>query len=117
MPTYVRTCIHTVCALSFVIAHSPCMQALCLSSLARKSSTTGEIVNLMAIDAQRFMDLTTYLHILWSGPFQISLSIIFLYQTMGASSFAGVALMVLMMPLNAVMGYAGKRYQVSVSLV
>ena len=30
-------------------------KSLCISNMARKESTTGEIVNLMAIDAQRFM--------------------------------------------------------------
>lgn len=34
-------------------------KALGLSNTARKSKTVGEIVNLMAVDAQRFMDLTT----------------------------------------------------------
>lgn len=41
-------------------------KALCLSNKARKESTVGEIVNLMAVDAQRFMDLTTYINMIWS---------------------------------------------------
>ena len=88
------------------------MQALRLSSLARKNSTTGEIVNLMAIDAQRFMDLVAYLHTLWSAPFQIALSIIFLYQTMGPSVFAGLAVMVLLLPANAVIAFISRKFQV-----
>ncbi|XP_017476212.1 PREDICTED: multidrug resistance-associated protein 1-like [Rhagoletis zephyria] len=36
-------------------------KALLISNATRKEATVGEIVNLMAVDAQRFMDLTTYL--------------------------------------------------------
>lgn len=42
-------------------------QSLRLSSSARRISTAGEIVNLMSVDAQRFMDLAGYLHYLWYG--------------------------------------------------
>lgn len=38
-------------------------KALVMSNTARKESTVGEIVNLMAVDAQRFMDLVTYLNV------------------------------------------------------
>ena len=87
-------------------------KSLVLSNQARHDSTTGEIVNLMAIDAQRFMDLTSYLNMVWSAPLQITPSIIFLYQTMGPSVFAGVAVMVLLIPVNAGMAAISRRFQV-----
>ena len=37
----------------------------------------------MSVDAQRFMDLTTYLNMLWSAPLQIGLAIYFLYGILG----------------------------------
>lgn len=37
----------------------------------------------MSVDAQRLMDLTTYLNMLWSAPLQIALAIYFLYQILG----------------------------------
>jgi hypothetical protein len=40
-------------------------KALCLNSESKKNSTVGEIVNLMSIDVQRFMDLIPYLNMLW----------------------------------------------------
>lgn len=57
-----------------------------MSNSARKDSTVGEIVNLMSVDAQRFMDLTTYINMLWSAPLQIGLAIYFLYQILGSIS-------------------------------
>ena len=63
----------------------------------------------MSVDAQRFMDLVNYLHIIWSGPLQIVLALIFLYLTMGPSIFAGLAIMILMMPVNAVVSAIMRR--------
>ena len=88
-------------------------QSLRLSSSARRQSTVGEIVNLMSVDTQRFMDLMTYLHLIWSAPLQIVLSIVFLYIAMGPSVFAGVGVMILMIPVNAIFASIGRKLQVS----
>lgn len=55
-------------------------QAMVISSTARRTSTVGEIVNLMSVDAQRFMDLITYINMLWSAPLQVVLALYFLWQ-------------------------------------
>lgn len=56
------------------------LQALVITNAAKRSSTVGEVVNLMSVDAQRFMDLTTFLNMLWSAPLQIMLALYFLWQ-------------------------------------
>ena len=66
----------------------------------------------MSVDAQRFMDLLPYLHNIWSAPLQIVLSLVFLYLTLGPSIFAGFAIMLLMIPLNIVLGSWIKKLQV-----
>ena len=68
----------------------------------------------MSVDAQRFMDLMSYFHMIWSAPLQIVLALIFLYFTMGYSIFAGFALMVLMIPINALIAAKSRQYQVIV---
>ena len=40
-------------------------KSLKMSGAAKRVSTVGEIVNLMAVDIQRFMDLVPYLNMLW----------------------------------------------------
>ena len=40
-------------------------QALKLNNLSRGKSTTGEIVNLISVDAQKLQDIPGYLHFLW----------------------------------------------------
>lgn len=55
-------------------------KAMVISSTARRTSTVGEIVNLMSVDAQRFMDLITYINMVWSAPLQVVLALYFLWQ-------------------------------------
>uniref|UniRef100_A0AAX7V9V4 Multidrug resistance-associated protein 1 n=1 Tax=Astatotilapia calliptera TaxID=8154 RepID=A0AAX7V9V4_ASTCA len=88
-------------------------KALVISSAARRTSTVGEIVNLMSVDAQRFMDLITYINMIWSAPLQVVLALYFLWQNLGPSVLAGVAVMVLMVPVNAVIAMKTKAYQVA----
>lgn len=56
-----------------------------ITNSARKSSTVGEIVNLMSVDAQRFMDLATYINMIWSAPLQVILALCLLWMVRDAS--------------------------------
>ncbi|KAG5674807.1 hypothetical protein PVAND_004755 [Polypedilum vanderplanki] len=87
-------------------------KALVLSNVAKKETTVGEIVNLMAVDAQRFMDLVTYLNMIWSAPLQISLAIYFLWQILGPSVLAGLAVMIVLIPVNGVIANKAKNLQI-----
>lgn len=81
-------------------------KALRMSNSARKESTVGEIVNLMSVDAQRFMDVTAYINMIWSAPLQIILALYFLWQYLGPSVLSGLAVMIILIPVNALL--AGK---------
>ncbi|XP_041829097.1 ATP-binding cassette sub-family C member 3 isoform X2 [Melanotaenia boesemani] len=87
-------------------------KALVITNAAKRSSTVGEVVNLMSVDAQRFMDLTTFLNMLWSAPLQIMLALFFLWQNLGPSVLAGVAVMIMLIPFNAVIAMKTRAYQV-----
>lgn len=71
-----------------------------LSNEGRAAKSTGDIVNYMAVDTQRLQDLTQYGQMLWSAPFQIILCMASLYQLVGISMLAGVAAMIIMIPVN-----------------
>ncbi|KAK7795121.1 hypothetical protein U0070_002709, partial [Myodes glareolus] len=86
--------------------------ALKLSNLARRQYTIGETVNLMSVDAQKLMDVTNYIHLTWSTVLQIVLSIYFLWRELGPSVLAGVGVMVLMIPVNAVLATKNRKIQV-----
>ncbi|KAF5286638.1 hypothetical protein FQA39_LY16212 [Lamprigera yunnana] len=87
-------------------------KALRLSNSARKESTVGEIVNLMSVDAQKFIELTPYLNMIWSAPLQIILALYFLWQVLGPSVLAGLAVMIILIPINGFIANRGKILQI-----
>ncbi|KAF3821360.1 hypothetical protein GH733_010938 [Mirounga leonina] len=76
-------------------------KALLLSNVSRKRFSTGEVINLMSADAQQLMDLTANLSLLWSAPFQILMAMSLLWQELGPAVLAGVAVLVFVIPINA----------------
>ncbi|CAH2234392.1 jg21196 [Pararge aegeria aegeria] len=87
-------------------------KSLCISNSARKESTVGEIVNLMSVDAQRFVELTAYLNMIWSAPLQIALALYFLWGILGPSVLAGLAVMIVLIPVNGLIANRVKTLQI-----
>lgn len=87
-------------------------KALTISNKARRERTVGEIVNLMAVDAQKFMDLANQINQLWSAPLQITLAIYFLWQEMGVAVLSGLAVMIILIPVNAIIANKNKKLHV-----
>ncbi|KAA8550694.1 hypothetical protein F0562_002378 [Nyssa sinensis] len=63
-------------------------KGLRLSSSAKQSHTSGEVVNYMAVDVQRVGDYSWYLHDIWMLPLQIILALAILYKNVGIASVA-----------------------------
>ena len=82
-------------------------KALCVTAQLDKS--VGEITNLMSVDAQRLQDNVTYLHAIWYSFLQIFLALYFLWQQLGVSCLAGVAVIVASIPVTALTaGWMGR---------
>ena len=88
-------------------------KTLSLANHARKQFTSGEITNLMSIDAQRFIEIVPFLNTVWSGPFQFALAIYFLYDLIGVSALAGLAVFAILVPINIYGGKYGRTIQVN----
>ncbi|XP_072838914.2 multidrug resistance-associated protein 1 [Pogona vitticeps] len=110
---YFHICFVTGMRLKTAVIGAVYRKALVITNSARKTSTVGEIVNLMSVDAQRFMDLVTYINMIWSAPLQVILALYLLWQNLGPSVLAGVAVMLLLVPVNAVIAMKTKTYQVA----
>jgi len=82
-----------------------------LSNESRSARPTGDIVNYAAVDAQRIEELGKNGLQIWSSPIQIVLCVISLYYLLGPSMFAGVGIMVLMIPTNGLISRTSKRLQ------
>lgn len=87
-------------------------QALLLSNVSRKRFSAGEVINLMSADAQQLMDLTANLNLLWSAPFQILMAVSLLWQELGPAVLAGVAVLVFVIPINALVATRVKKLKV-----
>jgi ATP-binding cassette, subfamily C (CFTR/MRP), member 1 len=88
-------------------------KSLRLSNESRATKSTGDIVTYMSVDQQRLADLAQWGQQVWSAPFQITLCMISLYQLVGVSCLAGVAAMVIMIPINGFIARFMKKLQLS----
>lgn len=116
-------------------------KSLKVSQNVKKNITTGEVVNLMSVDVQRVVDmmvivtnntlantvavvkcinndetrlfwLQPYINMVWSAPLQIAGAIFFLWQQLGPSVLSGLAVMILLIPLNGAIAAKGRSYQI-----
>jgi ATP-binding cassette subfamily C (CFTR/MRP) protein 1 len=71
-----------------------------MSISSRKISSSGEVINLIQINAQSFIDLANYFNIIWSAPFQLVMIFGLLYAKLGYSALSGFVVLCLVVPLN-----------------
>ncbi|GJJ71378.1 ATP-binding cassette, subfamily C (CFTR/MRP), member 1 [Entomortierella parvispora] len=76
-------------------------KAMVLSPGSRKGSTTGEITNHMSTDAERWLMDLLWIPLCISVPLHIIVSMVMLYSILGWSIFMAVAVVIIVMPLQA----------------
>lgn len=80
-------------------------KSLRITSAVKSEKGVGTIANLQSNDASKLWSLPNYLHIIWSGPFQILAVMALLVRVLGwLPAFAGLMVTILLLPLNAVAG-------------
>ena len=77
-------------------------KSLRLSPSGRSNNTIGEIVNYMQLDTNRMEQLFGTIHTVWDGFFQVIGYTGLLLYFLGPSVFAGIAAMLIIVPLNAI---------------
>lgn len=86
-------------------------KSLRLSALSRKHSTIGEMVNLISVNAQHFIEITHHANTTWIAPIQIAFCLYMLYSYLGVASLSGFATMVLFVPFNVFATNKSKQMQ------
>ncbi|KAM6957268.1 multidrug resistance-associated protein 1-like [Aplochiton taeniatus] len=86
-------------------------KCLVINSAARRECTLGEIVNLVSADTQKLMDLVVYFNAVWVAPIEIALCLFFLWQQLGPSALAGIAMVILIFPLNGLIAKMRSKLQ------
>ncbi|XP_023932340.1 canalicular multispecific organic anion transporter 2 [Lingula anatina] len=109
---YNRICLRVGLRARSAIIATVYRKSLKLSNAARKKSTVGEIVNLMSVDAQKMQVSPIYLHFLWSSGLAIVVALVLLWQYLGMATLAGLAVIILLMPVNAYSGTQIRAHQV-----
>ncbi|XP_063248377.1 ATP-binding cassette sub-family C member 4 isoform X2 [Prinia subflava] len=79
-------------------------EALRLSNVAMAKTTTGQIVNLLSNDVNKFDQVTIFLHFLWAGPLQAVAVTVLLWMEIGPSCLAGMAVLIILLPVQTCIG-------------
>ncbi|XP_045018372.1 ATP-binding cassette sub-family C member 4 isoform X6 [Bubalus bubalis] len=90
--------------LRVAVCHMTYRKALRLSSSAMGKTTTGQIVNLLSNDVNRFDQVTVFLHYLWVGPLQAVAVTGLLWMEIGISCLAGMAVLIILLLLQSCFG-------------
>lgn len=111
-------------------------KSLRLSNSSRKESTVGQMVcniklidknyikiisqlftirykvNIIAVNAQSFVEMPHHLNMAWSCFFSITIAIVLLWIQLGLASIAGVLVMFILIPLNSFVTNQSKKLQI-----
>ncbi|CAI0378890.1 unnamed protein product [Linum tenue] len=86
-------------------------KGLTLSCQSKQGQTSGEIINIMTVDAQRFGDFSWYIHDTWLVFLQVGLALYILYRNLGLASIATLVATIMVMLLNFPLGRLQEGYQ------
>ena len=86
-------------------------KSLKLSPSTKQTTSTGQIVNMFSNDTGQLQRFLFFCNNVALAPFQIAVAIALIYQQVGSSVFIGLALMVVLTPVNAFIFTVLTRYR------
>ena len=101
------TCLKMQASLQSMIVR----KSLRLSPRARTEFTSGQLINLMAVDTQKMQGCLYNIAALICIPYQVILAFYLLYNELGIAMLAGLAVILLIIPFTVVCGKFSKRYE------
>ena len=69
-----------------------------------QSANEGKVANLVSVDAFQVSEVCAYIVNLLSCPLAVIVNSILLHDTLGLAAFAGIAVLILLIPVQAVVG-------------
>ncbi|XP_042316522.1 ATP-binding cassette sub-family C member 4 isoform X2 [Sceloporus undulatus] len=90
--------------LRVAMCHMIYRKALRLSNTAMGKTTTGQIVNLLSNDVNKFDQVTIFLHYLWAAPLQAIVITVLLWLEIGPACLAGMAVLIILLPVQTFIG-------------
>ncbi|PON94081.1 ATP-binding cassette containing protein [Trema orientale] len=86
-------------------------KGLTLSCQSKQGHTSGEIINLMAVDAERIGVFSWYMHDPWLVLVQVGLALLILYKNLGLAAISTFVATILVMLANLPLGKLQENYQ------
>lgn len=86
-------------------------KGLTISSQSKKGQTSGEIINIMSVDAERVGDFGWYMHDPWMVLIQVALALVILYKDLGLAAVAALLATIVVMLANIPLGRFQEKYQ------
>ncbi|CAK7324535.1 unnamed protein product [Dovyalis caffra] len=86
-------------------------KGLTLSSKSKQGQTSGEIINIMTVDAERIGDFSWYMHDPWLIILQVGLALLILYENLGLASVAAFVATIVVMLKNYPLGRLQEKFQ------
>ncbi|KAK1668174.1 hypothetical protein QYE76_056333 [Lolium multiflorum] len=86
-------------------------KGLALSCRSRQIHSSGEMINIVGVDADRIGNSSWYIHDLWLVPLQVGMALFVLYSNLGLASLAALGATVLVMLVNVPSGKVQEKLQ------
>ncbi|KAL3599634.1 hypothetical protein D5086_007552 [Populus alba] len=86
-------------------------KSLTISCHSKQGHSSGQIINIMTIDANRLGIFSWYMHDPWLVILQVCLALLILYRNLGLGSVAGFVATVIVMSLNYPFGRLEEKFQ------
>ncbi|KAJ6944448.1 hypothetical protein NC652_009744 [Populus alba x Populus x berolinensis] len=86
-------------------------KSLTISCHSKQGHSSGQIINIMTIDANRLGIFSWYMHDPWLVILQVCLALLILYRNLGLGSVAGFVVIVIVMSLNYPFGRLEEKFQ------
>ena len=80
--------------------HILVFKALLLSMGSKKTTTVGEMVNLLAVDAQKIQDMVIYSNCFLDIPLHVIFGMFCIWLEVGWACLAGIGVLAILLPLN-----------------
>lgn len=84
---------------------------LSCQSKTKEGHSSGEIINLMTVDAERIGEFCWYMHDPWTAVLQVALALFILHRSVGVASVAAFAATVVVMLLNHPLASLQEKFQ------
>ncbi|XP_017000065.2 probable multidrug resistance-associated protein lethal(2)03659 [Drosophila takahashii] len=113
---YMMGMMHLAMKMRVAVSSAIYRKALRLSRTSLGDTTTGQVVNLLSNDLNRFDRCLIHFHFLWLGPLELLIAAYFLYQQIGLASFYGISILILYLPLQTYLSRVTSKLRLQTAL-